>query len=344
MTTAWYSYLILFAASGFIVSLLTPKIRNFAIKKSIVDRPNSPHKTHLIPIPYLGGLAIVLGVTITLLPATLFLESKSTQLLLSILIPAILLSMMGLIDDLKNLNPLPRFLFQNVVAFFSALFLVNSNTVGSPSGIMILDMILTVLFIVGICNSINFFDNVDGGAAGTVAISSITIFFLSIQSGQFYIASTAVVLAGGTFSFLWWNRSPARIYMGDAGSLFLGALLAALLIRFDPIPINQGASFFVPLFLVAIPILDTSVSVFSRLSRGVSPFTGGKDHLSHRLIEKGLQKKSAVFLLWGLTGYFAFLAVLLSLAPFRIEYLVVLLGIISWIVAFIAFSKLKIAK
>jgi UDP-GlcNAc:undecaprenyl-phosphate GlcNAc-1-phosphate transferase len=187
---------------------------------------------------------------------------------------------------------------------------------------------------------VNFFDNVDGGASGTVAISALFLVLLSYSSGQYYIAAISIVVAGSTLGFLKWNRSPARIYMGDAGSLFLGSLIASLLVRFDPNPIVYPTFFFVPLFLIAIPILDTSTVVISRIARGVSPFKGGRDHLSHRLMRLGISKVNSVLLLWGFTLLYGVFALILSNAPYSQEPLVVIIGSAIWLIALILFLRI----
>jgi UDP-GlcNAc:undecaprenyl-phosphate GlcNAc-1-phosphate transferase len=196
-----------------------------------------------------------------------------------------------------------------------------------------------VLFIVGLSNSVNFFDNVDGGASGTVAISAIFLALLSYSSGQYYIAAISMVVAGATLGFLKWNKSPARIYMGDAGSLFLGSLMASLLVRFDPNPIFYPTSFFVPVFLMAIPILDTATVVISRVTRGASPFKGGRDHLSHRLMRLGNSKIISVLILWGLSLIYGILALILSNAPYEKELLITILGSLIWLMALIFFLR-----
>jgi UDP-GlcNAc:undecaprenyl-phosphate GlcNAc-1-phosphate transferase len=208
--------------------------------------------------------------------------------------------------------------------------LIATNTLGSPSGNVFLDLLITILWIVGITNSINFFDNVDGGASGTIAISSIFLFLLAFQGGQFFIAALAAVLGGATIGFLIWNRPPARIYMGDAGALFLGLLIATLLIRFDPNPIYLSASFAIPVLILAIPILDTSVAVISRLRRGISPFQGGQDHLSHRLMRAGLSKRQAVLSLWIMSLFFCLIAIAISNAPYDNERVLTVLGAFIW--------------
>jgi UDP-GlcNAc:undecaprenyl-phosphate GlcNAc-1-phosphate transferase len=205
-----------------------------------------------------------------------------------------------------------------------AIILILTSNFGTPTGSIAIDVLVTVIWIVGICNSINFFDNLDGGAAGTTAVSSIALAYLAIINDQNLIGALSLVLAGATLGFLIWNRSPARIYMGDAGALFLGVLIATLTIRLNPDTKSISASFATPILLLAVPILDTSVAVISRLRRNVSPFQGGKDHLSHRLIRIGISRKFTAVLLWALSAFFALLAIILN-QNFAINELVILI-------------------
>ena len=334
------NYLTLFAISALLVGLLTPKFRNFAIRKQIFDSPSSAHKTHIEPVPYLGGVAIALGVVVVCLTATLLIDSKLITTVVGILIPPLFLATIGLIDDVKNLDPLPRFVAQTVAGIVVALILVQSNTVGAPTGSRTLDIAITVIFIVSLSNSINFFDNIDGGASGNVAIVTTFLCILAYSSGQNYIAAISVVVAGSTCGFLWWNKSPARIYMGDSGSLFLGSLLASILVRFEPAPISFPNFFFVPLFLTAVPLLDTCTVIISRIRRKLSPFKGGRDHLSHRLMRLGIPKIRAVMILWGLTITYGTLAVMLSIASLRLEPIISAVGSVLWIALLMFFLRL----
>ena len=339
MEIFWWQYLILYVCSATFVGLITPKIREIAIHRNVVDKPTQNHKTHSEPIPYLGGAGIAIGITVVSYVSTTLFASQALSLVSGILIPAFILGVVGLVDDVFNLKPFPRFLAQSGVGVFVALLLIRTKTVGSPTGSELADVFITTIFIVGLCNAINFFDNIDGGASGAVSISSTVLLLLSIQSGQYYLAAMAAVLAGSTLGFLWWNKSPARIYMGDAGSLFLGVLLASLLVRFEPSPINRISSFAVPLLVVAIPILDASVAIATRIFRGVSPFQGGKDHLSHRLMQKGFGKQSAVITLWLMTVLFGALAILVSFTPYELEIYVTIFGFILWCLLFAVFVK-----
>jgi UDP-GlcNAc:undecaprenyl-phosphate GlcNAc-1-phosphate transferase len=334
-------YLILFSASLVIVGSLTPVVRRLAIQLNVVDSPSESHKTHKQPVPYLGGVAIIIGVCVVTYTAILQSEQQDALSLAStVLVPAVLMGVIGLVDDIKKLEPWPRFIAQNLVGLFIATVLILTDTLGSPSGNTFLDLFITIFWIVGITNSINFFDNVDGGASGTIAISSFFLFLLAFQGSQFSIAALSIVLAGATLGFLLWNRPPARIYMGDAGALFLGLLIATLSLRFDPNPINQSASFSIPVLLLAIPILDTSVAVVSRLKRGISPFQGGQDHLSHRLIRSGMNKRQAVLSLWLMSIFFCCLALGISNAPFDLERILVVICAFFWLIGFFVFLRI----
>jgi UDP-GlcNAc:undecaprenyl-phosphate GlcNAc-1-phosphate transferase len=284
-------------------------------------------------------VAIIIGVVGITFIATLASNPDLIVLVAGVLLPSLFLGAIGLIDDLINLSPWPRFIAQSLVGIAVAITLIKTDTVGSPTGSRALDIAITVLFIVGLSNSVNFFDNVDGGASGTVAISAIFLALLSYSSGQYYIAAISMVVAGATLGFLKWNKSPARIYMGDAGSLFLGSLMASLLVRFDPNPIFYPTSFFVPVFLMAIPILDTATVVISRVTRGASPFKGGRDHLSHRLMRLGNSKIISVLILWGLSLIYGILALILSNAPYEKELLITILGSLIWLMALIFFLR-----
>ena len=343
MNLSHSDYFLLFLASFSLVGILTPLMRRVAIAYKVIDTPTESHKTHKSPIPYLGGVAIVLGVLVVSYGASLLSNFSTSTFWLasSVLLPAVVMAIVGLVDDIRKLSPWSRFLVQNAIGLFSLIVLLKTKTIGSPTGSMLIDTLVTVFWIVGLTNAINFFDNVDGGASGTVAISSLFLFLLAYQGDQILIAALSLVLSGATFGFLIWNRPPARIYMGDAGALFLGLLIASLTIRFEPNPINPLAGFAIPLCLVSVPILDTSVAVISRLRRGASPFQGGKDHLSHRLIRSGFSKKSAVISLWLLQLFMCFVALSISLAPYHFEGLIATFVSFIWIALFFSFLLMK---
>jgi UDP-GlcNAc:undecaprenyl-phosphate GlcNAc-1-phosphate transferase len=341
MNIGTWQYFLLFIATYTSVGFLTPIMRKVAISKKILDIPNSAHKSHTSPTPYLGGVAIIIGVVLVTYSALLFSESPKNNIWLatSLIGPAFVMGLVGLWDDIKNLHPLPRFIAQTISGMVVAVILILTDNFGTPTGSISLDIFITMLWVVGICNSINFFDNLDGGAAGTVAIIAFTLTYLSIISNQIFISALSVVVTGATLGFLLWNKSPARIYMGDAGALFLGVLIATLSIRLKPSTESPVASYAIPVILLAVPILDTSVAVISRLLRKKSPFQGGKDHLSHRLIRGGNSRKKTAILLWLLSAVFNLFAILIVNFGKRFEMVLVIFVIMTWILLFIQFIK-----
>jgi UDP-GlcNAc:undecaprenyl-phosphate GlcNAc-1-phosphate transferase len=343
MTISQVDYFFLFVVSYVLVGLLTPVMRKIALTQGLLDRPNTAHKSHKNPVPYLGGVAIIIGVVIVSYIALISNEFtwNNFWLATSVLGPAIVMGLVGLWDDLKSLSPLPRFIGQSIAGLVIAIILILNDNIGNPTGITALDAAITVLWIVGICNSINFFDNLDGGAAGTVAITAISLTYLAITGDQYFIAALSIVVAGSTLGFLIWNRAPARIYMGDAGALFLGLLIATLTVRFKPSTDNSVSSFAIPILLLAIPILDTTVAVFSRVRRKVSPFQGGKDHLSHRLVRYGLSRKVAAITLWLLSALYGLFAVLISMQNVNYDFLILLIASVVWISLLALFLKTK---
>ena len=327
-------FLILGALTFIFVGVLTPIMRKLAISVGAVDAPNIARKEQKEPVPYLGGVAIALGVVIASYSSLLAVDfSLETFRLASfVLVPAIAISVMGLIDDLRGLQPWPRLIAQTLTGIIVAIILTLTNTMGVAFGNPILNYAISILWIVGVCNSINFFDNLDGGAAGTVAVISTFLFIIAFDRQQILVSALAIVTAGATAGFLIWNRAPAKIYMGDAGALFLGIIISVLTIRLRPDVSSQLASLAIPLALMAVPILDTTVAVTSRIYRGISPLTGGRDHLSHRLIRIGIARRNTAFLLWGLAAFYGVIAVAIYKYPEQAGTELIIFAAIAWLV------------
>ena len=325
-----------------LAGLLTWPVRAIAIKLSVMDLPNMERKTQKEPVPYLGGVAIALSIIIVTYGAIYYSDNTKTTfpLITSALLPAAVLGLMGLIDDIRGLPALPRLIAQTVVAILVALFLLNRDLQVFSFGSQLANDVIVIVWIVAICNSINFFDNLDGGAAGTVAVSTFGIALIAANQGQELITALSVVTCGATVGFLLWNKSPAKIYMGDAGALFLGVLVAVLTIRLNPGISSKFNSIAILPMLLAVPILDTCIAVFSRIRRGISPFTGGKDHLSHRLMRKGISKRNTAYCLWAMQA--SFVAIALIVYNFSASFGtpgVVLAGI-YWLGAFVWFWRI----
>lgn len=329
-------YLYLTLATFVFVGALTPLMRKLAIRIGAVDAPNMARKVQTEPVPYLGGVAIVIGVLAATYTVIIF-ENRDIGLASTVLIPATAMAVIGLVDDLRGLPPWPRLISQTLVGIIVAGILIYTDTIGTPSKIFIIDVVITILWIVGVCNSINFFDNLDGGAAGTVVVISIFTFLIAFNQGQLLVSALAIVTAGATAGFLLWNRPPAKIYMGDAGALFLGIIVAVLTIRLNPAIQPTWKSLAIPVLLMAIPILDTTVAVTSRISRGISPFTGGRDHLSHRLMRKGLHRRAAAISLWALAGVYGVTAY--AIFKQQSTALIILAGL-TWVSLYIFFIRI----
>ena len=310
MSISAVEFLLLGVASFITSGLLTWPVRKLAIWVGAMDKPTMERKTQKEPVPYLGGVSIALTVCLVAYASIIYSDNTKTTfpLVTYLLLPAVFMGAMGLVDDLRGLQPMPRLIFQTLVAVVASIVLIQTKTIGTPLDNKVIVQIIVVIWIVGLCNAINFFDNVDGGAAGTIAISTLGITVIAFSQGQELIAALAVVTAGATIGFLIWNKSPAKIYMGDAGALFLGIIVSVLTIRLNPGIHPLWNSIALLPMLLAVPILDTCIAVFSRIKRGISPFTGGKDHLSHRLMRKGFSKRNTAYCLWAMQASFVALA------------------------------------
>ena len=346
-------FLILGLSAFALTGLLTWPVRALAIRLGAMDAPNLTRKTQSEPVPYLGGVAIALGISIITLGAVFvgaenFAGENNNQLqdlALTVLLPALVLGAMGLFDDLRSLSPWPRLITQTVIGTVVAFVIVNSGTIGTPFGDADagngswLNTFVTIVWIVGICNSINFFDNLDGAASGAVAIAALGVFVIAFDRGQELVSALSIVTAGATIGFLMWNKSPAKIYMGDAGALFLGIIISMATIRLNPGITPTWHSLAIPVMLLAVPLLDTCVAVFSRLARGLSPLTGGKDHLSHRLVRGGLTRPQAAISLWSASGVCALFALAVYFYAESFATLLIASFAVVWVMALALFLR-----
>ncbi len=327
-------YFAVFVGATAMSLVLVPAVREFARSREIHDVPGG-HKSHTAPVPYLGGvamviafsLAMVLGVllqrniTISGQQISLNIESlafRSDTLLRELVVViglALVFSLMGLIDDLRGLSPRLRF----VVGFVLASSLVAYGVrLASPLPDAI-DVVISIVWILGVTNAFNLLDNIDGLAAGTAAVAAGAFFFIAVMNDQQNGALFAIGLAGAMLGFLRSNFHPATIYMGDAGSLFIGFLTAYLGLKMRT-NVNEIPQLFAPIVVLGVAVLDTTIVVVSRVRRGVSPFTGGQDHLSHRLRRLGLSVRRAVTTLLLASIALGVLAVGLSEASAAIGY------------------------
>ena len=273
--------------------VLSGVMRKIAILLNVFDKPDGGRKSQGEPVPYLGGVAIMTSFLVTVVTG-LFVVSPSREVrtdILYLILPAAAVGIIGLWDDIKELSPHFRLMVQVLLGLAASLTITFGSTSGGATGNQSADLLLSIFWIVGITNALNFFDNMDGGAAVASFMTALGVFLYSSITSQPYLAIFGLVLMGVLAGFFYWNRRPARIYMGDSGALFLGILLATIAIRIDPETDSKWTAFAVPVFLLALPILDTSTVVISRLLNSRSPLQGGRDHLSHRLTLKGIRHR-----------------------------------------------------
>jgi UDP-GlcNAc:undecaprenyl-phosphate/decaprenyl-phosphate GlcNAc-1-phosphate transferase len=281
-----------FLLAGIVSLVLTPVAIALAVRLGVLDRPGA-HKSHTTPTPYLGGIAIVLAVTLTIgVAAALRLEPGSLTRLGALLGVGVIVAVIGLADDLRGLPVAVRFGAQLAASLVLWQVGIRAEVTQTPW----IDLIITVVWVVGITNAMNLLDNMDGLSASTATIAALWFGVIGLLNGQVLVAALAFSVAGGAAGFLRENRPPARIYMGDAGSLFLGVMLAALGMLLElPVPPLVAAT--VPVLVLTVPVLDTALVVVARIRHGISPFQGGKDHTSHRLVRLGLDVPVAVGLI-----------------------------------------------
>ena len=312
---------VLFMIFAFIVSFAftfatTPLVRRFAFKIGAIDIPKDNRRMHKKPTPRIGGLAIIFGFTV----ATLCFAQPSRQLY-GTLAGAAIIAVMGVIDDCKNLPAKLKFVIQ-IIAALVVVFagdikidvFTNPNFLSdNPYWVLPewLSVTLTVIWIVFITNAVNFIDGLDGLAAGVSAIMSISLVFISIRVGEYSIAILGIALIGSCFGFLPFNFNPAKIFMGDTGSTFLGFMLATLSIQ-GVFKSYAVISFAVPLLILGLPLFDALFAMIRRILRGQSPMTADRGHLHHRLVDMGFSQKQTVFILYAISGVLGITAVLLA--------------------------------
>ena len=315
---------------------MTPLSRWLARRFGVLDQPSS-RKVHTTATPLLGGLAIYAAMALGL-----FLFSPRAYLVETAAIGAgaSWLALVGLYDDRRGMAPWQKFLAQ----FVAAGVLVWAGVSISLTHIPLLDAALTVLWVVGITNAVNFLDNMDGLAAGLTGIAAGFFFILAVGEGQGLVASLAAALCGAAIGFLIFNFSPATIFMGDMGSLVLGFMLAALAIKLRfgaPLSISTWS---VPLLVLGLPLFDILLVTFTRLREGRSPTDGGKDHTSHRLVQMGLSPRNAVLVLYGVGVACGLLAVLVNRTPPEDALILVVGAGVVALAAFIWLERFRIRQ
>jgi len=298
-----------------IVILLTPAVGGMARLLGAVDEPDG-RRLNRRPIPRLGGLAIFLGV---LVPALAFLDLAGEMR--GVVIGAAVACVVGAVDDFKGLAPLPKLAGQVVAAAIPTAFGVWIDhftfpflgAVNLPSGV---GVPLTAVWIVAVMNMVNFLDGLDGLAAGVCGISGATFAVLALSLGKTDAAILSAAVAGACLGFLRHNFFPARIFMGDSGALVLGYTLATVAVA-GLLKTASTVVLFLPLLVLAVPIIDTSFVVAKRVKYGVPVYAADRSHLHHRFVNIGFSQRRAALTMWAWCATLAAAALATRFVPFR---------------------------
>ncbi len=324
-------------ASGLIAAisttLIVPRVKQVCLRLGLTDQPDS-RKQHSSPMVRLGGITMVIGFCFALaviwaLGGFGLLAPAKDQLIWTTLAGGLCFYLIGLLDDLFNLSPWPRLTLQILVGFLVWSYGLRIGAIelpwdggGTPSLVLpnSLSVLITVIWLVGITNAINWLDGLDGLAAGVSGIASIGLISVSFSLHQTAPGFLAASLAGCCFGFLRHNFNPARIFMGDGGSYFLGFTLAAISI-IGPAKGLTTVSLIIPLLILSLPLADMSAVIMNRLREGRSPFHPDRNHLHHRLLRAGLSHKRTVVLIYAFTQWLGALALVAANAEMRFLWL-----------------------
>jgi UDP-GlcNAc:undecaprenyl-phosphate GlcNAc-1-phosphate transferase len=298
-----------------VVVLLTPAVGGMARLLGVVDRPDE-RRINRRPIPRLGGLAIFLGIIV---PSLAFLDLSGEMR--GILLGAAVACVVGAVDDFRGLEPIPKLAGQVVAAAIPTAFGVwidhfTLPFVGAVDVPGWLGVPLTIVWIVAVMNMVNFLDGLDGLAAGVCGISGVTFSVLALSLGKADAAILSAIVAGACIGFLRHNFFPARIFMGDSGALVLGFTLASVSVA-GLLKTASTVVLFLPLVVLAVPILDTSFVVAKRLKYGQPIYSADRSHLHHRFLNIGFSQRRAAFVMWGWTATLGAAALAISFIPFR---------------------------
>ena len=301
--------------SALLVALITtPVVKSLAERVGAVDVPKDARRMHDHPIPRMGGLAIFLG----FLLSTLVFVPLS-QSLRGMLLGAILIVILGIFDDIYALPALPKLIVQIVAALIAVLHgnviqVISNPNILSDNPYWVLgfwSIPVSVIWIVAITNAVNLIDGLDGLAVGVAAISSLTMLVIAMLVSENVVALTMAALAGGCIGFMPYNQNPAKIFMGDTGSTFLGFVLATVSIQ-GLFKFYTIISFAVPFLMLGLPLFDTCFAIVRRLSKGQNPMSPDRSHVHHRLIDMGFNQKQAVGILYVISAILGLSAVVLT--------------------------------
>ena len=331
-------HLIAFLISVTVVLWTIPDVKTVALKFGIVDKPNA-RKIHKAPVARVGGVSIFTGTIIALLIVwrlggftTIPVEQQGE--LWGLILGSVLFFCIGFADDLLNLSPFSRLLMQIVVATMSWVMGVRIDFLSIPFSNLIqtdfLSLPITVIWLVGMANAINWIDGVDGLAAGVSGIAAVVMLIVTLFMDQPAAAVVAAALAGSALGFLRYNFNPAQIFMGDGGAYFMGFTLAGVGV-IGLVKTTAITAVLLPYLILAVPILDMSAVILSRISKGKSPFIADKSHLHHWLLNAGISQRLTVLFIYALTLWVGSLAIGFSNIPSGWGYAIAATALLSYI-------------
>lgn len=306
---------LLIGASALLLAIgVVPVMRRLALQTGTVDKP-AARKIHSSPVPLLGGAAIYLAFILVLI---FFGDRDYINEVVGIFVGASLMSFMGVVDDRWGLGSYAKLAGQMLAAGILVYTGVKVQLFGGW-----MDTAVTILWVVGITNALNLLDNMDGLSGGVAMIAAIFFTLLAAMSKQYLVGALAAALAGACAGFLIYNWNPAHIFMGDAGSLFLGFMLAAVAIKLRFPSNSTTVTWMIPLLVLGLPIFDTTLVFISRVRRRKNPLTTpGKDHVSHRLAFLLGSRREAVLVCYLICCAFGVAAIFVSQASFNEAFVV----------------------
>ena len=315
------------AVGAFLISLaLTPVVARLAVAWGWMDCPDGHRKLHCSPVPTVGGVAVFAAFAAAAVYLehaarrdgaidSLFATSAGPLVAAGFIVMAV-----GLVDDARGVRPITKLAFQLIAAgyLYSSGFRIEilSNPFGGPLVLGVLSLPITLLWLVGMSNAINLIDGMDGLAAGLALVSTLGLMAAALFGGRIDAALVACALAGALLGFLPYNFNPARVFLGDCGSLSVGLILAAVAVK-SSMKSSAAIALAVPLLALALPILDVALAVVRRVVRRKPVFEGDHDHIHHRLVDMGLTPRRAVVTLYGVAVLFTVLALIIALGPWQ---------------------------
>ncbi|MDD3347541.1 MraY family glycosyltransferase [Oscillibacter sp.] len=311
------AYVVLALLVALVISfLMTPVVKTFAYKVGAIDVPKDARRMHKVPIPRLGGLAIFIGFMVSIL---LFINIRGNVQMQSILLGAVVIVVLGVVDDIMALPAMFKFVVQILAALIPATHGVTILAFSNPNIFSEnlywvlggLSVPFTVLWIVAITNSVNLIDGLDGLANGVSAISATTMLVIALMASETQVAIVMAALVGACVGFMPYNLNPAKMFMGDTGATFLGFILATMSIQ-GLFKYYAVISFVVPFLILGLPIFDTAFAFIRRIAHGQSPMHADRSHIHHRLIDMGLSQKQAVATLYVISAILGLSAVVLT--------------------------------